>query len=111
MVRSAGRNVVRVTESPAHPGFCPQGPQPWISEMSKKGANVEQVRGYHALSKGCSKRESRKDNTFKKKNAATLPVTKGPAWNRKNLEMKWNDNGKYTQYIGYNSNAIILGLL
>lgn len=35
MVRSAGRNVVKVAESPAHPG-----PLPWTSDVCMKWSNA-----------------------------------------------------------------------
>ena len=37
-MRSAGRNVMKVAESPAHPG-----PLPWTSEVCEKGGNDVQV--------------------------------------------------------------------
>lgn len=53
--------------------------------------------GYHALSKGCGKRDGRRNDRVKKRNIAILPGTQGTVWNRKNLEVKWNDNGKYNK--------------
>lgn len=86
MVRLAGRTVMRVTEPPAYPEACPQGPLPWISEVCKKGGNAMQVWGYHALSKGCGQRDGKRGNRFKKKNTGTMPGTKGPARDGKNPE-------------------------
>lgn len=85
MVRLVGRNVMRGTEPPAHPGTCPQVPCPGYQRCVRKkeilcrcGATLPSARDLA--------RQMEKDKRFKKNNTGTLPGTKGPAWNRKNPE-------------------------
>ena len=55
--------------------------------------------GHHALSKGVGLKTEREmvEGTIESRRETLqfCQVLKGTDWNRKNLEMKWNDNGKY----------------
>ena len=73
VVKSGGRNVMRVAESPAHLAPCPP-------QVCRKWGNIVQVWGYQALLWSRSgKRNSRLNDRFEKKNIGTLPGIRGLA--------------------------------